>query len=107
MIKIPIRNIVNQKFSVEILPENAIFNFDFLYNSRGQYFTIDLAIGNNEVMKGIRVVSGIPILSQFTFTTGDLIVLNSAEYNNDPILGAWDSACEMFYFEKSELDEAL
>lgn len=105
MIKIPVRNVAKQKFSIEIEPESLIFNFDFLYNSRAKLFYMDLALGNDEVLKGIGAVSGIELLSQFNLIQGDLVVLNSAEYSGDPTLGSWDNATEMFYFEKSELEQ--
>ena len=105
MIKIPVRNLVAQRFNLEIVAEDKILVFEIFYNSRGQFFTMSLTHSNAPLIVGVKLVSGTPLFRQFNILVGDFIIVNSTSKLDDPKLGDFDTSCELFYFEKSELEQ--
>ena len=104
MRKIPIQNVAAQTFNVQIPEEEKAFTFTITYIARGEYFVCSIETSENEILSGLKLVSGIPLLKAFNITQGDFIVINSAEYTGDPVLGSWDNLTELFYITPEELE---
>lgn len=105
MLKINIQNAPSQTF--ELVIENKTIEFRIVYNSRGDFFTQDIFVededGNTTEINGIKLVSGIPLYAQFNLFDGDFYVVNSAEFMGDPVQGSWGIDTELFYFDPNDV----
>jgi hypothetical protein len=102
VIKIPIENLPAQSFTLTL--ENVLVDFTITYNESGNYFTFSIS-SNTFKLDGLKLVSGIRLLKGLYTLKGDLVVINSAEYDNDAKMGTWDNQTELFYFSESEIAE--
>lgn len=102
MIKLPVQNLPKQNFTINI--EESLYEVLINYNSRGSYYTISITLNEKTII--VKLVAGIFLFKAFNNFNGDFIVINSANYNQDPILGSWDNSCELFYFTKDEVNLA-
>jgi hypothetical protein len=80
---IPFTNEPIQKFNTQL--DNAIYIFRVLYNSRGDYWTIDIHDANDNLLAaGIKLVLGANLVKAYRLNITALIAVNNSDNQKDP-----------------------
>jgi hypothetical protein len=106
-IQLPVRSdLPAYQFQTEL--EEETFFFDFEWNERGQYWTMTISNSDEEVIiAGIRLVSGISLLEQFTVAgrpKGRILCVDTTGKNIDPSISDFGSRVLLMYRESTTVD---
>lgn len=104
---IPVRtDIPAYDFSLAL--EGVNYYFSFEWNERGQFWTMDiLDQDQNYLVAGVRMVSGIDLLSRFKNTKlppGIFILNDTSSKGRDPSFFNFGTEIIMFYRESTTVD---
>lgn len=101
MIFIPVTNDPSQQFEMEI--EERVLTFLIYYNSRGEYYSLDLLEDDVVLVQGIKMVSMLDLLNGLNILDGDFFI--SADPLSTAKIGDWGVTHELFYLDADELEE--
>lgn len=105
---IPVRtDLPSYEFSLTLETVNYFFSFE--WNERGQFWIMDiLDQDENYLVAGVRMVTGIDLLSRFKNTSlppGIFILDDSSGKGRDPSFFNFGTEIIFFYIESTTVDE--
>ena len=102
MILIPLNNDPSQVF--DIVLEDIVWTFSVYYNSRGEYWSMDLLKNGADAVAGIKLVSSIDLLHALMIMDGDLVIISEPDI--DPKIDDFGVTSDMWYLTRAELIDA-
>ena len=107
MIQLPLFPTVSSNFTYNIQLEEQVCIIKCVYNIRNGSFHIDFTDGNDNIVRGIKMVPGFPLLKYkkgFTDLNGDLMMRAVTEAAGDEITyDNFGTDYQLFYMTEDEI----
>ena len=84
-------------YSVEIQIEGVTFEFTFNYNAYGDFFTVDLARGGEQLVNGEKVVYGRPLFMTYFTERFPLKMILPMDGSLEETRAGWEELQETVY----------
>lgn len=102
MLEIPLTNAPAQEFSITI--GDNTYGLRVIFNSRGGFWSLNIAQDNLPIVNGIGLLGGVDIVKQYPINISNVFIVNLDDDTQDATVDNLGTTCKLLVLTDAELN---